>query len=611
MTQKLKLSRQQLAGFLKDHESIKQFEKLFDTVDTLPSTGQSDDTALSAADAVAEVNLALELLHAVIRELKPVTDGPVIDEGNLVHRYAPEKIPGDKTFTGLVVADEIRFAPGITPANTLGTTYWDDNSQTIATILDPTNGVTLQHGQEILIRIVNKTGIQINDGQVVYVNGAQGNRPTAALARADLVTTSMVIGVATQNIANNAEGFITTLGLVHGFNTSTYAAGDKLYLSATIAGGLTNVVPVSPNYGTWVAHVMNSTNNGTIFVHPEIPLALDVDLTVGTNLAAPSQAAVKNYIAGVNSNLVHRTGTETVGGVKTFSNVIYYNDLIVMSKTQGKGIQVDTATPTWGWRDMRGSIDVRTGGGAVPTRAAYQGALYAVSFDSVALVQECFTEYHFDHDYVMGTDCYVHAHWSTIITATGNVDWLFDLSYGKGYNQGRFEGTVGSKLPVTVGITQAGGTDFYHQIAEVVFSAPGGLINGTATNYSITAGAAVLTSAAAAFTADMIGKTIRVVGAGVAGANLDTTISAFTSTTSVTLAANASTTLVAVANAFKFRVLDANLFEPDGIILCRTWRQATRASDTLTQIPFLHYVDCHYQSTNLGTKQKNGPAFWT
>lgn len=60
-------------------------------------------------------------------------------------------------------------------------------------VVDATNGVTLQVGHEQYVRIVNKTGSQINDGQVVYINGTQGNRPTVALAQANTLTSSSII----------------------------------------------------------------------------------------------------------------------------------------------------------------------------------------------------------------------------------------------------------------------------------------------------------------------------------------------------------------------------------------------------------------------------------
>jgi len=62
MTQKIKMTRQQLAAFLKDHESIKQFESLFLTVDTVAPITSTDfefaaDTAQAAAsNALDQIN---------------------------------------------------------------------------------------------------------------------------------------------------------------------------------------------------------------------------------------------------------------------------------------------------------------------------------------------------------------------------------------------------------------------------------------------------------------------------------------------------------------------------------------------------------------------------
>lgn len=62
---------------------------------------------------------------------------------------------------------------------------------------------------------------------------------------------------------------------------------------------------------------------------------------------------------------------------------------------------------------------------------------------------------------------------------------------------------------------------------------------------AITSSTAAFSSASATFTSGDVGKVIRVVGAGSAGATLQTTISAYTSAHAVTLAANASTTVSA------------------------------------------------------------------
>jgi hypothetical protein len=74
------------------------------------------------------------------------------------------------------------------------------------------------------------------------------------------------------------------------------------------------------------------------------------------------------------------------------------------------------------------------------------------------------------------------------------------------------------------------------------------------TNLSITSGLKALTSSGSTFTSADVGKRIWVPGAGVAGAGLSSTITAFTDATHVTINDAASTTLVAVAatNALPF-----------------------------------------------------------
>lgn len=87
-----------------------------------------------------------------------------------------------------------------------------------------------------------------------------------------------------------------------------------------------------------------------------------------------------------------------------------------------------------------------------------------------------------------------------------------------------------------------------------------GLLNAAGwTNISdggITSAAAVLTTTASIFVATDVGKTIAVLGAGAAGVTLTTTISAYTSATQVTLAANAGTTVTNASVSFGGRFDD-------------------------------------------------------
>lgn len=182
----------------------------------------------------------------------------------------------------------------VTNTDVVGRLHWDTDNGTLSIPLN--NDVSLQIGQEHYLKVVNKTGVQINNGQVVYVNGVQGNRPTAALAQADSIVTSYIIGVATQDIADNAEGYITTQGTVRNVNTTSYVAGDKLYLSTTTAGALTKILPSSPNNVVLVGYALNSTVNGSIEVEPLSPMSADTNFTMNSDEIAVTQKAIKKYV---------------------------------------------------------------------------------------------------------------------------------------------------------------------------------------------------------------------------------------------------------------------------------------------------------------------------
>lgn len=205
---------------------------------------------------------------------------------------------------------QFNTSPTITP--TLGQLYWDTTDGTLAVNIDVVNGVTLSLGHEMYLKAVNKTGSQIADGKAVYLYpGAQGNRPKIALAQADDYATALMVGVATQNIADDNEGVVTTYGVVHGFNTSGFTAGDTLYLDPDNAGGIINTIPTTPDYVVIIGKALNSTNNGSILVNPRMPLATDASMAADTSLVAPTQKAVKSALAGKqdsNSNLTSLAG---------------------------------------------------------------------------------------------------------------------------------------------------------------------------------------------------------------------------------------------------------------------------------------------------------------
>jgi len=209
------------------------------------------------------------------------------DDATVVHRTGnlDEDIDGVKTFL-----DDI-FMPNIVT----------DPTPTVAHVGIGTLSrrlVQLPPDENIEIIVTNKSGAMIPKGSVVYVDGAQGNKPTVALALADPNTdTSFAIGIVENDILNNAvDGQIVTSGVIERINTSAFNEGDKVYLSPTTPGGLVNVVPTSPDNVIFIGTVISShASLGKILV--SIGLTFKIDRLIDVSIAAPTDSQVLSYEA--------------------------------------------------------------------------------------------------------------------------------------------------------------------------------------------------------------------------------------------------------------------------------------------------------------------------
>lgn len=156
-----------------------------------------------------------------------------------------------------------------TITSAVGRLSWDDGEGTLSLGLKGGN-VNLSIGQENIALCYNGTGSTINKGSVVYISGAQGQRPSISLSDADTeATSSKTFGVVAENISNGAEGYVCTFGIVSGIDTSLFTAGQSLWLSST-AGGLTNTVPTQPVHAVFIGYCLHShASSGRIFVNPQ------------------------------------------------------------------------------------------------------------------------------------------------------------------------------------------------------------------------------------------------------------------------------------------------------------------------------------------------------
>lgn len=178
--------------------------------------------------------------------------------------------------TAGITSDYLQIDTTATPTNAVGKVVWND---TLGTGEIGLKGGTINAklAQDLYARVVNKTNQNLlrANYQAVKVQSAQGQRLAVNFAQANNdLNSADTIGIVAENINNNQEGFVITVGEITGLDTTgslqseTWADGDVLYLSPTTAGSLTNVKPDgSTGHIVVIGYVEYAhQNNGKIYV---------------------------------------------------------------------------------------------------------------------------------------------------------------------------------------------------------------------------------------------------------------------------------------------------------------------------------------------------------
>lgn len=165
-----------------------------------------------------------------------------------------------------------------------GRVQWNTEDGTLEYGL-PGGTVVLQMGQEHVMRVRNISGDPITNGSIVYVTGATDSRLTVDLADASSFVTFGALGLATETIGHNSNGYITTRGLVRGVNTNGLTPGAPLFLSATVPGAFTTTRPLAPNFTVGIgavvkAHTSEGSVLSTITFVPRLIGLSDVELAL-------------------------------------------------------------------------------------------------------------------------------------------------------------------------------------------------------------------------------------------------------------------------------------------------------------------------------------------
>ena len=290
---------------------------------------------------------------------------------------------------GISTPTSITFNTTASVTPTLGQLSWNNDDGTLDVGLN--GGAVLQLGQETLFYAKNTSGSSIPIGTPVMFTGVVGasGKLTFGLAVANgTVPPEYMMGVAAQTIANNDFGYVTSFGLVRGFNTSgtpygqTWADGDLLYFNPATPGGWTNVEPVAPSIHVPVAVVINAASggSGSIFVRMTMSQKLgelqDVYINgTGTPIAgqtliydAAQQRWENNTLtAGANVTITNGNGNITIAASDQFVGTV--TSVAASGGTTGLTFSGSPITSA-GTLTLGGTLAVASGGTGATTLTA-------------------------------------------------------------------------------------------------------------------------------------------------------------------------------------------------------------------------------------------------
>ena len=136
----------------------------------------------------------------------------------------------------------------------------------------------------------NDTSVTIPKGTVVRASGtlgASGRIKVKHMIANGSIPAMYVLGIAMQDIATGADGYVMTQGKIRQVNTQAYSEGAVLYADVDTLGGLTQTKPGNGYLKLPIAFVVRSASNGTLAVRIDAGSSLhdlhDVDTTGRVN----------------------------------------------------------------------------------------------------------------------------------------------------------------------------------------------------------------------------------------------------------------------------------------------------------------------------------------
>ena len=233
----------------------------------IPSTGSLElgELAINTADGKAYLKKddGTESIQSLVTT-NSTTTGSIFISGSMT-------ITGSFNLSGSINnVQQINFDTTDSEELVEGQLGWNSNDGTLNLGLNG-GDVTLQIGQEQHYYVRNQSGQLIENGSVVYKTGVSGNKLLIDKFVADnSIDHELLLGVATEDIADNSNGYVTSFGYVRDVDTSAFQEADLLYAHPTITGSLTTLQPTAPSQSIFIGFVTDASTSGSINVKPHV-----------------------------------------------------------------------------------------------------------------------------------------------------------------------------------------------------------------------------------------------------------------------------------------------------------------------------------------------------
>ena len=196
------------------------------------------------------------------------------------------------------------------------------------------------YATEVSVYVKNTTSQTLLKGQAVYINSAQGDHPTIQLAIASGETgSSKTLGLLRQDLLNNEFGYVVTEGVLEGINTNSGQAGDPIWLSPTVSGGLlygTANKPSAPNHMVFIGYnIRKQINNGKVYIRVQNGFELNELHNVAIN--GTQNGAFLQYNGA--------SGLWVASNSGTFTNLTVSGAISATSGVFTSGIQIVPSVP--------------------------------------------------------------------------------------------------------------------------------------------------------------------------------------------------------------------------------------------------------------------------